>query len=492
MKPSESNLRRIVRRCGRWRALPVLLFVTAQLLMLPMRGQEQQTVPWTQEEKLYAYSKFWAEAKRNFVYMYKVGGDRWDSLYRALMPEVLASRTDAGFVKLMERFGAFLHDGHTYVSSDFRRGEDVTTTYFRSGISLWTGLVEDRLVVLRIDSLHAGLVPPGSELVAVDGVPAMDYLMANSWPYVAAFAPHVRLKQSAQRLLMAAKGTRREVTFRVGKELKTMELVNDYVGPYSRLVGLPGLERQGGGGRFGLSWPEKDIACVRIGTLSDDRVIEQFDAAFPELQRRARGVIIDLRDNGGGSTGRGTHILSHFTPKTHLTGSRWSTRCYKPAYASWGAASPSRPALTPADTAGNRFNRECYLQANDLATVGGGAMEADFAPGHPCLEVPVAVLTNSNTASACEDFLVFADSVENVFQVGEPTNGSTGNPIFIDLIPGLSCRICTKKDIYPDGREFVGRGIMPDVLVPVTLESLRKNEDIQLRAAVAEIKKRLR
>ena len=119
-------------------------------------------------------------------------------------------------------------------------------------------------------------------------------------------------------------------------------------------------------------------------------------------------------------------------------------------------------------------------------------MEADFAPGHPCLEVPVAVLTNSNTASACEDFLVFADSVENVFQVGEPTNGSTGNPIFIDLIPGLSCRICTKKDIYPDGREFVGRGIMPDVLVPVTLESLRKNEDIQLRAAVAEIKKRLR
>ena len=171
MKPFNSNLRCFARRFGRGRVLPVLLFATAWLSVAPAWGQERQTVPWTQEEKLYAYSKFWAEAKRNFVYMYKVGGDRWDSLYRALMPEVLASRTDAGFVKLMERFGAFLQDGHTYVSSDYRRGEDVTTNYFRSGISLTTDLVEDRLVIVRTDSLHAGQVPPGSELVAVDGVP---------------------------------------------------------------------------------------------------------------------------------------------------------------------------------------------------------------------------------------------------------------------------------------------------------------------------------
>lgn len=489
-----NGLRSGIVRTKRWLAA-LLLGVVAQGWTAPLAAQNEPLAPFTRDEKLYAYSKFWAEVKRNFVYMYKVGNDRWDSLYRVMLPEVIDSRTDAEFLRLMERFCAFLKDGHTGISYNGRRGPDVTTTYFRDGISLWTGLVEDKIVLERVDSLHAREFPPGSELVEVDGMPARAYMEKYSLPYIAASAPHSRRKQAAMYLLMAPKGTERRLVFRVDGELKPLTVVHDYVGPYSSLVELPGLPGlaagQGRKGWFELAWPEKHIAYVRIGTFNRDDVIEQFEAVFPELQKKAKGVIIDLRNNGGGSTIRGTRLLSYFTSKNYLMGSRWSTRCYKPAYASWGAASPSGPALTPADTVGSSLNRECYLHAQDLAEYVGGAMEARFEEGHPCLEVPVAVLTNSNTASACEDFLVFADSVENVFTVGEPTYGSTGNPIFIPLIYDLSCRICTKKDMYPDGREFVGKGIEPDVYVPVTLKSLMKNDDIQLEAAIAEVKKRM-
>lgn len=481
----------VVRRSWK-RLLPIGLLLAAQSFSLSAQAQNGNYAPWTHEEKMYAFSKFWAEVKRNYVYMYKVGVDRWDSLYRALLPQVMDNPYDGDFIRLMERFCAFLEDGHTGISYDWRHGMNVTANYYRDGVSLWIDLVENKLTLVSVDSLHARELPPGSELVEIGGMSAWDYLKEKSLPYISASTPHVRMETAARLLLKAPVDRMRTMTFRVGKELKTVRLVNCYQGPYSPQVSLPGVDWWRRNTKFEFSWPEKDIAYVRIGTLSEDEVVERFDSIFPELRKRAKGVIIDLRNNGGGSTGRGTHILSHFTPKNHLEGSRWFTRCYKPAYASWGAKSPSKPdGILPADTVGNAYNKECYLQFHDLAMYDGGTMKADFAKDHPYIEVPVAVLTNSHTVSACEDFLIFADQVPNVFQVGEPTNGSTGNPIFIDLIPGLSCRICTKKDTYPDGREFVGKGIEPDVYVPVTLESLQENEDIQLDAALKEIRKRM-
>ncbi len=473
--------------------LPVCLMAALFAPHTPARARSEAATPWTVEEKLYAYSKFWMEARRNFVYMYKVGNERWDSLYRAMLPQVMKSPDDIDFIHLMQRFCAFLEDGHTMIyhdSSHFNR--NVTTNYFLNGITLWIKRVEGHPIVVGIDSDHAGEIPLGSEVVAVDSIPADEYLRTNKMPYIPASAPHVRLERATAFMLQALEGTTRDVTFRVGKELKTLRLTNGSGAPYSPAVSLPGLawcdKRVG----FEHTWPRKDIAYIRIGTLNDDKILRRLDEVFPEIRKRAKVVIIDLRNNGGGNSSRGAYIISHFTPKNHLDGSRWFTRCYLPAYASWGGKSPSRPdGLQPQDTVGNEYQKKCYLHAHDLAMYDGGAMTANFAASHPYTEIPVAVLTNSNTASACEDFLIYADQLPNFFQVGEPTNGSTGNPIFIDLIPGLSCQICTKKDTYPDGREFVGKGIEPDILVPVTLESVRQNKDIQLEAALKELGKRI-
>lgn len=54
--------------------------------------------------------------------------------------------------------------------------------------------------------------------------------------------------------------------------------------------------------------------------------------------------------------------------------------------------------------------------------------------------------------------------------MGERSFGSTGQPYYFDLPGGGSARGCTKKDVYPDGREFVGYGVKPDVEVKPTLQ----------------------
>ncbi len=88
--------------------------------------------------------------------------------------------------------------------------------------------------------------------------------------------------------------------------------------------------------------------------------------------------------------------------------------------------------------------------------------------------------------------MIFAAGLDRFVTVGEPTWGSTGQPQKFDLPGGGRARICTKRDTYPDGRDFVGYGIKPKVPVERTPESLIGNEDPVLEKGVEVLKDRVR
>lgn len=52
--------------------------------------------------------------------------------------------------------------------------------------------------------------------------------------------------------------------------------------------------------------------------------------------------------------------------------------------------------------------------------------------------------------------------------------------------------VCSKKDTYPDGREFVGYGIKPDIRVEKTLKDYMDNKDPVLEEAVITLSKILK
>lgn len=49
-------------------------------------------------------------------------------------------------------------------------------------------------------------------------------------------------------------------------------------------------------------------------------------------------------------------------------------------------------------------------------------------------------------------------------------------------------RICIKKDIYPDGREFVGYGVQPDIAVSKSLQDFMEGRDPVLQKAIKYLK----
>jgi C-terminal processing protease CtpA/Prc len=68
--------------------------------------------------------------------------------------------------------------------------------------------------------------------------------------------------------------------------------------------------------------------------------------------------------------------------------------------------------------------------------------------------------------------------------VGEASGGSTGQPLSFNLPGGGTARVCSKHDSFPDGKEFVGVGVTPDVAAHLTREDLVRGTDSVLDAGL--------
>jgi C-terminal processing protease CtpA/Prc len=81
---------------------------------------------------------------------------------------------------------------------------------------------------------------------------------------------------------------------------------------------------------------------------------------------------------------------------------------------------------------------------------------------------PLVILTGGVASSTAEDFIISLRHSGRAALVGERTAGSAGNPIQIPLPGGGSFEVATFTAVYPDGREYVGIGIQPDIEVHPT------------------------
>jgi C-terminal processing protease CtpA/Prc len=169
-------------------------------------------------------------------------------------------------------------------------------------------------------------------------------------------------------------------------------------------------------------------------------------------------MIIDVRANGGGSSGVGWRILSMLTDKPFPTG-RYRYRLYVPTFRAWGT------------------DQEWLQEVGD-----------SYKPhGRKLYTGPVVALSGPRTFSAAEDFLIAFQSMKRGRIMGQASGGSTGQPLLFALPGGGMGRVCTKQDMYPDGRIWVGVGIQPDVEVKPTAADLKAGRDTVLQAALQEL-----
>ena len=424
----------------------------------------------TAEEKVFGLSRIWSETKYNFVNIDQFKYDI-DSVYRTYIPLVQATVNDYEYYQVLRKFLAGMHDGHTevYDNGQFSR--------YRDYIPISLADFDKRIYITAVrktpvqDSTWVG-----AEVIEIEGMPTLQYLELNIFPYISASTEQHLWMQAIYKLQGGFKEQSFNCTIKK-QDGKVEKIQIPRNGEATRTAHdqswgtIPSWPSK----IVELQWLERGIALVSFNRFAPEKeAIDDFTRIAAEINQ-ASGLIIDLRHNGGGSTEVAHHLQKYLTKGRYFLNYGWETRVsdgVRKANGNWIEAYSDY-----------YLDRAYRFEKPDTVFV------PDSLKRILC---PVIILTGRYTFSAAEDFLV------NLYELpgrplimGAETGGSTGSPLVVSGLPGDGyARICTRRICYPQsGRRFVNSGVKPDIEVKSGIEDYLLNRDLLLEKAIEECRR---
>ncbi len=192
----------------------------------------------------------------------------------------------------------------------------------------------------------------------------------------------------------------------------------------------------------------------KIGYIAVSEFLEntgdQFNTAVDQLEKQGmKGLIIDLRDNGGGLLDTCIDMVSRIIPKGKLI-------------------------VYTKDKKGNKTE----YKSESKKTV----------------DVPIVILVNGNTASASEIMTGCLKDYGKAEVVGMKTFGKGIVQNILKLPDGSAVKFTVSKYYTPKGHDIHEKGVKPDVTVKVSDEQMKKawkseKLDVQLKKAMEILQK---
>ena len=193
---------------------------------------------------------------------------------------------------------------------------------------------------------------------------------------------------------------------------------------------------------------ENDIGYIKIVTFDED-IAKEFNQKLDELLTVGiKGLIIDLRDNTGGSYPEVVSITDRLVPKGIIvyTEDKYGKKDYE------------------------------YSDAEEL-------------------EVPLAILINEYSASASEVLAGAVKDHEKGTLIGTKSFGKGLVQVLEELGDGSGIKITVSTYFTPSGKSIHGIGISPDIEVDlpeeyknIPLSDVPREEDVQFKKAVELLK----
>ncbi len=417
------------------------MFPAAAVLAAPLAAQ------LTAADRQLVAAGIWAEARYNYAYWDGVRAD-WDSAFAATLSFAAARPTDAQFFGRVRRLVALLGDGQAEVVPPPAAASRIA----RPPMALRS--IERRPFIIDYaanDEMRVARPERLAEIVAVQGIPAEQWIHDSILPEVPGATEQSRWERAVARMLEGDRGTALHLQLRLpGGGMRGASV--------TRSVALDARWPLEASALDADTLPDRAI-WVRVTSLADPDVVRQFDRVLGDAPRPA-GVVLDLRETAGTSVGRenGYAILARLIDRPFLT-SRWRTPEYRPAYRGSDAPDSAGAWLSaPPDTIRPRQDRRGF----------GG---------------PVAILASPRTAGAAEDLLVAFRNGARGPIIGEPSAGSTGQTLLLRLARGWQFRVTVTRDAFPDGTEFARVGIAPELPVVVRVEDVLAGRDAALDRA---------
>ncbi len=404
-------------------------------------------------------SLMWKAAWDVFPYFDRVTD--WNETYREYLPQAARVQPGRDQALLYARFMARLGDGHTMFGYPMALAEEI-------------GLLPFDLRYTQ-EGYVIDAAPQGWEdhrnhkVLAINGRPFSEWLKElESYVYhIGDYLAGYGLRRTLPLLLE----DRNQMETTAGRMEFSLAKHPVEKQPAPK-AGVARPWKRAGTGKLDIRLYEGNILYVHMPDC-------QYAGAAAEIARagqsaQIRGVILDLRDNIGGMTRYGGEVAELFISGQFHGCRKWTRRA-------------------------KGIDIACGSQFAQMESQDGDAMRCirmmeglDFeeyqdqygAPGQEALfHQPCVVLTSRRTVSAAEDTLAFFCSNHRATVLGEPTSGTTGTPYLVPLSYG-GARVCSVGYRLLDGTAFIGTGIQPDLLLPVTIEDLHNGFDAQLDRAL--------
>lgn len=421
----------------------------------------------TTDEKLFYLSRLWSEAEYNFVNMDKIDFD-WDSLYFSYIPLVLRSTNDHEYYQLLQRFYASLHDGHTQVFDPY------CLFVYKDYAPISINIFDKQLFITSIRK-NIGLDSSflAAKIVGIDNIPIDIYLQDSIFPYISASTEQSLWMQVPQAICfdLRSKKLNAEVV-RTDGHKATVSLQRNGEATrtdHDKYYSLQPKENESWD-FVQLEWLPDSILHLSINAFyPEEYVLKQLNAEEKEILK-AKKLIIDLRENGGGSTTVAWALQSHLTKDSFLINYAWQTRIndgVRKANGNWIK-----------EYEDYYFGKAYRTEKGDTISIPNSVKR---------WTMPTVILIGEFTFSAAEDFLVNLYEIKNrPLLIGSETGGSTGSPLVIENFPLNSyARLCTRRILYPYSlKPFVNKGVTPDIEVKETYEDYCSGQDKVLQKAI--------
>ena len=298
----------------------------------------------------------------------------------------------------------------------------------------------------------------GAEIISIDGVPVSDVVEANV-PWSSPFSnPEIkRLQQLRYATRFKLEKGQVEVKFKNvdGSEQTAVLDVVDEFASFSFASFRASLSPTVLPVEFDVL--PSGYGYVKISSFLDNDVlsIQVWERAIKYFNdNKIPGVIIDMRNNGGGSGWLADQMSAYFFDTEIVVGN--SARY-------------------------NEGSGEFYMDPGDEAVMIPPRAELQYGG-------PVVVMVGANCASACEFFSYNMTVNDRAAIVGQyPSEGAGGSVEDFTMPENITVQITIGRAVDADGNiHLEGKGVVPDVRVPVTAETLQKmanGEDVVLAAA---------
>lgn len=269
----------------------------AALAIATLPGTARAAEPLHDTTFVQDFDELWETLDARYCFFEEKRSD-WPQVRKFYRPMALAAQTQEDFADVVRRVLAELYDAHTHLSDP----ADGTPRWPPYDLLVEPQGADARIVAVKASSAaEDAALRHGDVIVAVDGRP-LAAIARDLLPRCLNGADAVAQAHALNVAVAGRRGLPRKLTLASGR---TLDL------PLKSPVERPDVEwrRLDGGPGY-----------IAIRGFGDDKVAQDFARALAEL-RDAPGLVLDVRDNGGGDTAVARPIMGRFikAPKAYAT-----------------------------------------------------------------------------------------------------------------------------------------------------------------------------